>query len=113
MQGSIVEILPRGRKSALQDLDGIGSASQVYVNEKSSVQNLKKALENHLSVQVLAFTDADKIFGGFTDKEWAQSAGRRIARLSGVWCCGKGSSSWLAYGMDSSLERLESSDRKV
>ena len=79
-------------------------ASRVSVDEKLSMEELKRSLDSQLSVQVLAFTDANRIFGAFSDRDWAQSASRRIARLAGVWCCGAGVKNWLTYGMDSGLE---------
>ncbi len=50
--------------------------------------------------------DASLSFGGFSDLDWAKSVASRIARLSGVWCCGKGPEARTAYGMDSRVEGL-------
>ena len=52
------------------------------------------------------FQDADHTFGGFTDLDWAKNVASRIARLSGVWCCGKGPETRFSYGMDSRVEGL-------
>ena len=109
----MVVVLPAGTESALPGLNHLRLASQIQVPAKLPVEDLRRSLDSQLGVQVLAFPDANQVFGGFGDKEWAVCVARRIARLSGVWCCSREGSSCRVYGMKSDIAGLLSVSHAV
>lgn len=113
VQESTVVVLPSGADASLEGFGHLRWASQIQVPAKLPVEDLRRSLDNQLAVQVLAFPDAHQLFGGFGDKEWALCVARRIARLSGVWCCSKQSLPRRVYGMDSDIAGLLSISNAV
>ena len=99
-------VLPSDADPARAEFAKLGLASQIQVQDKLAIEDLRRTLDGQLAVKVLSFFDAQHLFGGFSDREWAISVAKRIARLSGVWCCSKVGLSAQAYGMDSDTGRL-------
>lgn len=105
-QESTVLVLPAEADASHTESGSLSLVSQIQIQDKLAIEDIRRTLDSQLAVKVLAFFDAAQSFGGFSDRDWAMSVAKRIARLSGVWCCTKESDPGTAYGMESDANSL-------
>lgn len=113
MQESTVMVLPEGADVGRSEETSLGLVSQIHVDNSLSIEELRSSLDSQMAVKVLAFFDAARSFGGFTDRDWASSVAKRLARLSSVWCCASTDPAWKGYGMEAGVSKLMCAKKQV